>query len=80
MSDRTLTDDEWVAEFEPEDKMYETYGEDMNYINTMPASFVWTLLDTDDEPVIVNGRSFVNRLGYYLSKKPHNVDDILVVV
>jgi hypothetical protein len=79
MQEIVMTDDQWVERYEPEEKMYETHGEDWGYISTMPAQFVWTLLDTDDEPVIVNGRSFVNRVGFYVSKKPHNVNDVIVV-
>jgi hypothetical protein len=74
-----LSDDVWYDKYEPEDKMYETYGEDMNYINSMPAQFVWTLVDGDEDSVVVNGRAFVNRIGYYISKKPHNTNDLIVV-
>jgi hypothetical protein len=74
-----LKDDVWYDQYEPEERMYETYGEDMNYINSMPAQFVWTLVDTDDGEVVVNGRAFVNRIGYYTSKKPHNTNDLIVV-
>ena len=74
-----LKDDVWYDQYEPEDKMYETYGEDMNYINSMPAQFVWTLVDGDEDSVVVNGRAFVNRIGYYISKKPHNTNDLIVV-
>lgn len=74
-----ISDDVWYQTYQPEDKMYETYGEDMAYINSMPAGYVWTLLDGDGDSVVVNGRAFVNRIGYYLSKKPHNTKDLIVV-
>lgn len=74
-----LTDDQWYDTYEPDDRMYETYGEDMNYINSMPAQFVWTLMDGDEDTIVVNGRGYVNRIGYYISKKPHNTNDLIVV-
>lgn len=75
----TLTDDQWYDQYEPDGRMYETYGADLNYINSMPANFVWTLVDGDEDSVVVNGRAYVNRLGYYLTKKPHNTNDLIVV-
>lgn len=74
-----LTDDQWYAEYEPTGKMYETYGEEMNYINEMPDNLVWTLVDGDEDSVVVNGRAYVNRLAYYVTKKPHNPEDTIVV-
>ena len=74
-----ISDLDWHENYEPEDKLYETYGEDMAYINSMPAGHVWTLLDGEGDLVVVNGRGFVNRLGYYISKKPHNTNDLIVV-
>jgi hypothetical protein len=77
-----LTEHQWFEQYgvDGDGRMYETYGEDMNYINSMPVSFVWTLIDGDEgQPLIVNGRAFVNRVGYYLTKKPHNPNDIIVV-
>ena len=74
-----LTHDQWYEQYGSEDRMYETYGADLNYINSMPANFVWTLVDGDEDTVIVNGRAYVNRIGYYLTKKPHNTNDLIVV-
>ena len=74
-----ISDDVWYETYQPEDKMYETYGEDLDYIKSMPAGYVWTLLDGDEDSVVVNGRAFVNRIGYYISKKPHNTNDLIVV-
>lgn len=76
-----LTERDWFEQYGVDAyvRMYETYGEDMNYIDSMPVSFVWTLVDGDTKPIIVNGRAFVNRIGYYLTKKPHNPNDIIVV-
>ena len=75
----TIRDEEWYDQYDPEERMYETYGEDLNYINSMPEQFVWTLVDGDEDSVVVNGKAFVNRIAYYISKKPHNTNDIIVV-
>jgi hypothetical protein len=74
-----ISDDVWYETYQPEDKMYETYGEDLDYIKSMPDNFVWTLVDGDEDSVVVNGKAFVNRIGYYISKKPHNTNDLIVV-
>lgn len=74
-----IKDNEWHETYEPEEKFYETYGEDLEYIKSMPDNFVWTLVDGDEDSVVVNGKTFVNRLGYYLTKKPHNTKDLIVV-
>lgn len=74
-----ITDDQWYETYQPEEKFYETYGEDLEYIKSMPDNFVWTLVDGDEDSVVVNGKAFVNRLGYYLTKKPHNPKSFIVV-
>lgn len=76
---RILSEDQWHSEYEPEETLYETYGDDLSYIHSLPVSRVWTLVDGDENTVIINGMGFVNRIGYYVSKKPHNQDDLIVV-
>jgi hypothetical protein len=76
---QVISDSDWYDTYDPEEKFYETYGEDLEYIKSMPDNFVWTLVDGDEDSVVVNGKAFVNRLGYYLSKKPHNTNDLIVV-
>ena len=76
---QVISDRDWYDTYDPEAKFYETYGEDLEYIKSMPDNFVWTLVDGDEDSVVVNGKAFVNRLGYYLSKKPHNTNDLIVV-
>lgn len=76
---QVISDSDWYDTYDPEEKFYETYGEDLEYIKSMPDNFVWTLVDGDEDSVVVNGKAFVNRIGYYLSKKPHNTNDLIVV-
>ena len=75
-----LTEDQWYEQYEPEGRNYETYGADLNHIKSLPEEYVWTMLDGDDGQVlVVNGFSFVNRISYYVTKKPHNDSDTIVV-
>lgn len=75
-----ISEYQWFEDYGVEDeKFYETYGEDLEYIQSMPDNLVWTLLDGDEDSVVVNGKAFVNRVGYYISKKPHNTNDLIVV-
>lgn len=47
--------------------MYETFDEEYAYIRACPFDRVWTLIDDGDHLYVVNGRRFVNRLGYFVS-------------
>lgn len=78
---KVISEYQWFEEYGVEDeKFYETYGEDLEYIKSMPDNFVWTLVDGDEgQSLVVNGKAFVNRVGYYLTKKPHNTNDLIVV-
>ena len=63
---------EFADEF-VEDK-FETYGEELDYVlsiaNTEPAR-VWTLVEGDDSNLyIVSGYHLVNRLNYFITKNP----------
>jgi len=59
--------------------MYETYGEELEYVQRWNRQFettVWTVLDVDGELIIGAGMSFVNRMGYIITEKPWNsLDD-----
>ena len=75
-----LTDEEWIDTYEPYlDRMFETYGEDKALIDSIPMEYVWTMVDGDEATSITNGMAYVNRIAYYVSKKPHNLDDFIIV-
>lgn len=85
----TLTEDEFVDNFQPVRNhlnpnasfdwgggfgtLFETYGEEAQFIASQPNEHVWTLLDTDEGLCIVSGWHFVNRLGYFVAKQPISV-------
>ena len=74
---------EWADKFKPKsnhfnnyenDYLYETYGEEVEYIQSMHPNFVWTLVSGDMCDLIVAGYAYVNRLGYYITENPWSDD------
>ena len=74
-----LTESEWTEQYGIEERTYEDFGADLNFINSVPASFVWTAVDNGETTSVVNGRAYVNRICYYVGSKPHNTNDVIVV-
>lgn len=50
--------------------MYETFGEEFDYVKNYPRQHVWTLIDEGDELVISSGLHYVNRIGYIITESP----------
>lgn len=80
---------EWADKFKPKDnhfngqgKLYETYGEEWNYITTVDPKYVWTYLDGDMSSILVAGIAYINRLGYYVCEVPweDDMDSVLLSV
>lgn len=73
MTTRIITTcDEWEAEFEPT-------TESMIDIGGVPLdtdlSFVWTEVEGEGDYIcIAPGYRMVNRLGYWITKRPHDFD------
>jgi hypothetical protein len=81
-----MTEDEWYEKYKPiknhldpnaswNGEMFETYGEEIEFVKSTPDNFVWTLLDVDGESIITNGQSWVNRMGYFVCEVPWNDDE-----
>jgi hypothetical protein len=50
--------------------MYETFGEELEYVKAQPNKRIWTIVDTDgDDLIILAGFHFVNRLGYLITNE-----------
>lgn len=47
-------------------------------VKDLPATSVWTAVDTDEGVRIVPGFAVVNRLHYYVTKIHHNFEEIEV--
>ena len=83
--------EEWDAKYKPvtnhlddnasfDGVMFETYGEELDFVRAQPLNKVWTMVDGDnDEVVIISGYHLVNRIGYFVTENPWE-DDISIVV
>ena len=77
-----MTEDEWYEIYQPKNNhidpdgaswggtMFETYGEEVEFVQSTPENFVWTLVEVDGKGILVNGYSYVNRLGYFVCEVP----------
>lgn len=90
---KTMTQDEWLAAYKPiynhldnnasfQDEtgkgiMFETYGDEEQYIKTYPnPNCIWTYGDGDDGGTYIwNGWSYVNRIGYFITEVPWSDDE-----
>jgi hypothetical protein len=51
--------------------MFETYGEEVDFVCRQDPRCIWTLVDGDKgDMLILSGYHFVNRIGYFVSSKP----------
>jgi hypothetical protein len=55
---------------DPDEQMFETYGEEVDFITKYDPKYVWTYLQGDMSDLICAGYHYVNRLGYYISSVP----------
>lgn len=75
-----LTEDQWIEEYKPVQNplvddapwdgcMFETYGEELEYVRTAFPDKIWTLVEAEGKQYIVEGFHYVNRLGYFITSK-----------
>lgn len=51
--------------------LFETYGDEFEFVRRQPPCRVWTLVDADGGDLyVISGLHFVNRVGYLLSTVP----------
>ena len=71
--------DKWEEKFkpiknhlvnDPDQQMFETYGEEVDYVTKADNKYVWTWIQGDMSDLIVAGYHYVNRLGYYITEVP----------
>jgi hypothetical protein len=70
----------WEEEFQPivnhldanaswDGIMFETYGDELEFVRSQPEENVWTYMDGDGAGTIIcAGYHFVNRIGYFVTK------------
>ena len=51
---------------------FETYGEELKYIEKQNPKYIWTLIEEDGDQFIQNGKWHINRLAYFVCKNPCN--------
>ena len=59
----------WVIGDEP-GCLFETYGEELDFVRSQDPLTVWTLLDGGDDLSLASGYHFVNRIGYLIATAP----------
>ena len=76
--------DSWADKFkpiknhlviDPDEKMFETYGDEVEFVVNYDPKYVWTNLQGDESDLICAGYHFVNRLGYYITEVPWEDED-----
>ena len=51
--------------------MFETYGDEVEYVKTKPQDRIWMYGQGDDGGLYIwSGWGFVNRIGYFISEHP----------
>ncbi len=79
--------EKWISEYKPnmtrqsQVVLFETFGEDLKKIQKTDPSYVWTVVDTDnDDLAILPGIHYVNRISYVVTKIPHGQDNVEEVI
>lgn len=57
--------------------MFETYGEEFEYVRMQNLDCIWTLIEEDGVLFVGSGLHIVNRLGYFISQTPVRTDEVL---
>jgi hypothetical protein len=50
--------------------MFETYGDEYDFICKQDTNKIWTLVDADEGIAVIAGWAYANRIGYFISKYP----------
>lgn len=61
--------------------LFESYGAEFQKVLDTNESYVWTWVDADNEHgVIMAGRHYVNRIGYFITEEPYGSEEDFVDV
>jgi hypothetical protein len=53
--------------------MFETYGDELEFVKAQEPNRIWTYCDGDDNGTyIYNGYYLINRIGYFITTVPYN--------
>lgn len=92
MEFKEMTFEEWEATFKPiynhidkhasfqdetgQGKMFETYGDELEFVKEQDKLNIWTYGDGDDGGTYIwNGYHYINRLGYFITEVPAPNED-----
>lgn len=73
------TYDSWVDTFKPiknniskypDTLHFETYGEEVEFVQKADNTHIWTEVDGDSGTYIISGYHWVNRIQYYITENP----------
>lgn len=72
----------WAEKYKPiknhfrsyDEFMFETYGDDVEFVQNYDPRYVWTNVQGDMSDLIVAGYAYVNRLCYYITEIPWEDD------
>jgi hypothetical protein len=83
-----LTEDEWFEQFKPipnhldenasfndgeQGYMFETYGDEVEFVKSQDSNRIWTYSDGDDGGTYISdGYHVVNRIGYFVTAVPYD--------
>ena len=57
--------------------MFETYGEEIEFVKEQPNNTIWTIVTGDDDTMYyISGFHFINRMGYLIMNEPITDDDV----
>ena len=85
--DRILTVDEWMDKYNPiknhidegtsfDGTSFETYDEELEFVQSQNPYNIWTLVCAEDEYYIVPGFRWVNRENYFVTEKPFTDENL----
>ena len=86
-----LTEEEWFNTYKPiknnlvesssfDGHMFETYGEEVEFVKAQDENRIWMLGDGDDGGMYIwSGWGFVNRIGYFVTEVPFPDNTIIQI-
>ena len=54
------------------DHMFETYGDELDFVEDHDPSNIWTLIEEDGVLSLSSGKLMVNRIGYFVTEIPYD--------
>ena len=85
--DRILTVDEWMDKYNPiknhldestsfEGCAFETYDEELEFVQSQDPHNIWTMVNVGDESYIVPGFRWIDRDLYFVTEKPFTEENL----